>query len=59
MALPKAQIIKEIMHRNGYTKNQATEAVEILLENKKTLASGGRGPDQWIRQVLCTGKART
>ena len=41
MALTKAQIIEDIMHRNGYTKNQATEAVEKLLEIiKSTLESG-------------------
>ncbi len=41
MALTKADIVKDIMHRNGYTNNQATETVETLLEIiKKTLESG-------------------
>lgn len=41
MALTKAQIISDIMHRNGYTKDQATEAVETLIEIiKGTLESG-------------------
>ncbi|UCD31264.1 MAG: integration host factor subunit alpha [Desulfobacterales bacterium] len=41
MALTKDQIIEDIMHGNGYTKNQATDAVEKLLEIiKSTLESG-------------------
>ena len=41
MALTKAQIVKDIMHQNGYTKNQAAEAFETLIEIiKDTLESG-------------------
>ena len=41
MALTKADIITEVMNENGYSRPQATETVETLLELiKKTLGSG-------------------
>ncbi len=41
MALTKADIITEVMNENGYSRRQATDTVETLLELiKKTLASG-------------------
>ncbi len=41
MALTKADIINEVMNENGYSRRQATDTVETLLELiKKTLASG-------------------
>ncbi len=41
MALTKADIVEDIRLKNGYTKNQAIETVEILLEIiKRTLESG-------------------
>ena len=41
MALTKADIITEVMNENGYSRPQATDTVETLLEIiKKTLASG-------------------
>ena len=41
MALTKANIVEDIMHRIGYTKNQATETVETRPEIiKRTLESG-------------------
>ena len=41
MALTKADIINEVISENGYSRRQATETVEALLELiKKTLASG-------------------
>jgi integration host factor subunit alpha len=41
MALTKADIVEDIRLRNGYTKNQAIETVETLLEiMKRTLESG-------------------
>jgi integration host factor subunit alpha len=41
MALTKADIITEVMNENGYSRPQATETVETLLDLiKKTLGSG-------------------
>jgi len=41
LKLTKADIIKEVINENGYSKRQATETVETLLEiMKSTLASG-------------------
>ncbi|KJS30775.1 MAG: DNA-binding protein [Desulfatitalea sp. BRH_c12] len=41
MTLTKAQIIKSITDQNGYTRVQATEVLEMLIEiMKSTLASG-------------------
>ena len=41
MALTKADIINEVMNENGYSRRQAIDTVETLLELiKKTLASG-------------------
>ena len=41
MALTKADIINEVINGNGYSKHQATETVETILEIiKSTLASG-------------------
>ena len=41
MALTKADIINDVMNENGYSRHQATDTVETLLELiKKTLASG-------------------
>ncbi len=41
MALTKADIITEVMNKNGYDRRQATDTVEALLELiKKTLESG-------------------
>ena len=40
MALTKAQIIEEVMHRNGFTRKKSIETVETLLEIiKSTLES--------------------
>lgn len=41
MALTKADIINEVINENGYSRRQATDTVEALLELiKKSLASG-------------------
>ena len=41
MTLTKSQIVDSIAEKNGFTKNQSTEAVETILELiKSTLASG-------------------
>lgn len=41
MALTKADIIKTVINENGYSKRQATQTVETLLEIMKgTLGSG-------------------
>ena len=41
MTLTKAYIITEVMNENGYSRRQATDTVETLLEIiKKTLESG-------------------
>jgi integration host factor subunit alpha len=41
VALTKAQIIEEVMQRNGFTKKKSTETVEVLLELiKRSLESG-------------------
>ena len=41
MALTKAEIIEAVAEGNGFSKKQATDTVEILLEIvKRTLASG-------------------
>ncbi|MBL7179296.1 MAG: integration host factor subunit alpha [Pseudomonadota bacterium] len=41
MALTKADLVEEIMNRNGFSKKKSMETVETLLEIiKKTLASG-------------------
>ena len=41
MTLTKSQIVDRIAEKNGFTKNQSTEAVETILELiKSTLASG-------------------
>ncbi len=41
MALTKVDIITEVMNENGYSRRQATDTVEALLELiKKTLESG-------------------
>jgi len=41
MALTKADIITEVINKNGYSRTQATETVETLLELiKKTLEFG-------------------
>jgi len=41
MALTKTDIVEDIRLKNGYTKNQAIETVETLLEiMKRTLESG-------------------
>ncbi len=41
MTLTKAQIIEEIMSRNGFNREKATETTETLLETiKSTLESG-------------------
>ncbi len=41
MTLSKSDIIDKIKSRNGYTKKESTEAVEILLKiMKETLESG-------------------
>ena len=41
MTLTKADIIKEIRIKNGFTRKQSTETVEAVLEIiKSTLASG-------------------
>ncbi|MBU0987704.1 MAG: integration host factor subunit alpha [Proteobacteria bacterium] len=41
MTLTKAQIIEEIMNKNGLSKTKSVEAVETLMEIiKKTLESG-------------------
>jgi len=41
MKLKKADIIKEVINENGYSKRQATQTVDTLLEIMKgTLASG-------------------
>ncbi|UCD32258.1 MAG: integration host factor subunit alpha [Desulfobacterales bacterium] len=42
MTLTKAQIIEEVMKRNGFTKKKSIETVEILLELvKRSLESVG------------------
>ena len=41
MALTKADIITEVMNENGYSRPQATETVEALLEIIKTALSSG------------------
>jgi len=41
MTLTKSQIIEEVMTKNGFSKKQSSETVEVLLEiMKKTLISG-------------------
>jgi integration host factor subunit alpha len=41
MALTKAEIIEAVAEGNGFSKKQATDTVELLLEIvKRTLASG-------------------
>ncbi len=41
MALTKADIINEVMNKNGYNRQQTNETIETLLELiKKSLASG-------------------
>ncbi len=41
MALTKAEIIEAVAEGNGFSKKQATDTVEMLLEiMKRTLASG-------------------
>lgn len=41
MALTKAQIIEEVMKRNGFTREKSTETVEALIELiKNSLESG-------------------
>jgi len=41
MTLTKADIVKSIEERNGFTNKKATELVDMLIEiMKKTLASG-------------------
>ena len=41
MTLTKAQIVEEVAEQIGYTKNQSSERIEILLEiMKRTLESG-------------------
>ena len=41
MTLTKSQIIESITERNGFTKKQSIETIEIILEIiKSTLASG-------------------
>ena len=41
MTLTKSKIIEEVMTKNGFSKKQATETIEALLEiMKKTLISG-------------------
>jgi len=41
MALTKAEIIEAVAEGNGFSKKQATDTVEMLLEIvKRTLASG-------------------
>ncbi|KJS30737.1 MAG: DNA-binding protein [Desulfatitalea sp. BRH_c12] len=41
MSLTKAEIIKSLTDQNGYTKAQAIEILEVLIEiMKSTLASG-------------------
>jgi integration host factor subunit alpha len=42
MTLTKAQIIEEVMKRNGFTRKKSIETVETLLELiKRSLESGG------------------
>lgn len=41
MALTKADVVQNLMDRNGYTRTQASELLETLLELiKNTLSSG-------------------
>ena len=41
MALTKADIVNEVINENGYSRHQATDTVETLLELiKRTLGSG-------------------
>lgn len=41
MALTKADVVQHLMDRNGYTRTQASDLLETLLELiKTTLASG-------------------
>jgi integration host factor subunit alpha len=41
VTLTKAQIVEAVTERNGYSKNQSVNTIEILLEIiKKTLESG-------------------
>ena len=48
MTLTKIQIVEAVQNENGFTRKQATESVEILIELiRKTLESG--------EDVLLTG----